>query len=118
MLTILAQSQTSGLIFFLCLVASIVGAILLMGRCFPLEPDEIPEDVIRRVMGNVASGVAKIHDAPCSAQTHFDSALAELAKHTDWRPDNEELAEIVEDAVDHIGLLAAFNGDELKGVRT
>lgn len=56
----------------------------------------------RHVLANVASGVAKMTDAPMSAQTHFDAAINELAKATEWRPDDAELLAIIDDAIEHM----------------
>lgn len=58
--------------------------------------------VIRLVLRNILSGVAKMHDAPMSAQTHFDAAIDQLAKVTTWRPDDPELLEIISSAKEHM----------------
>lgn len=66
-------------------------------------PPSAPVDrLVRHVLSNVVSGVAKLHDAPASAGTHFDSAISELAKATDWRPDDAELAAIIDAAIEHM----------------
>jgi hypothetical protein len=58
--------------------------------------------MIRKVFGEILSGVAKLPDSPCSAQAHFDSAIHELAMVTSWRPDSPELLEIIASATEHI----------------
>jgi hypothetical protein len=59
--------------------------------------------LVRHVLLQVVSGVAKLDDAPMSAATHFDSAINELAKATDWRPDDSELRTIIDSANEHMG---------------
>lgn len=118
---ILATNQTDGVVFFCGMMIVIAAAWFLPSKCrLPVldvaepeshEPPALTEADIRRVLSNIASGVAKIHDAPCSAQTHFDTAIALLAEHTDWRPESDELAAIVTDAVDHMDLHSAFRGN-------
>ena len=56
--------------------------------------------LIRRVLGNVVSGLAKSHESPASSQTHFDSAVCDLARATSWRPADPELLRIIEDAIE------------------
>lgn len=53
---------------------------------------------IQKVFSNLLSGVAKMHDAPCSSASHFDMAISTLAEICEWRPDSEELLEIIRDA--------------------
>ncbi len=60
--------------------------------------------LVRHVLSNLVSGVAKLDDAPASAETHFDSAINELAKATDWRPNDPELRAIIDDAMEHMAL--------------
>lgn len=66
-------------------------------------PPSAPVDrLVRHVLSNVVAGLAKSNDAPISAQSHFDSAINELAKATDWRPDDAELAAIIDAAIEHM----------------
>jgi len=58
--------------------------------------------LVRHVLSNLVSGIAKMNDAPASAGTHLDSAISELAKATDWRPDDPELMAIIDDAIEHM----------------
>lgn len=58
--------------------------------------------VIRSVFGNLLSGIAKMHDAPMSSQSHFDAAIDQLAKVTTWRPEDPELLEIISSAKEHM----------------
>lgn len=60
------------------------------------------DSLVRRVLSNVVCGLAKIDDAPMSAKTHFDSAINELAKLTEWRPRDDELQEIINEAIEHM----------------
>lgn len=59
--------------------------------------------LIRKVLGNVLSGVAKMHDAPASSQMHFDTAVCDLAKATSWRPSDPELLRLIDDAFEVTG---------------
>lgn len=62
---------------------------------------------------NLLSGIAKMHDAPMSSEAHLLTAVAALASATDWRPENEELAEILDDAVQFVALTPGFSGQKL-----
>lgn len=65
-------------------------------------------ETIATVLRNIVSSVAKEHDAPASAATHLELAIADLARATDWRPDNAELRDIIENA---IATTVAFRGE-------
>ncbi len=56
------------------------------------------QEEIKKCFSNLLSGVAKMHDAPCSSAMHFDTAIATLAEMCEWRPNSEELLEIIKDA--------------------
>jgi len=71
---------------------------------WPMVRDEVGIDVVR-VLSNLISGVAKMQDAPVSAETHFYEAIAELADATNWRPGDPDLQEIIQVAVEHMRLL-------------
>ncbi len=58
--------------------------------------------LIRVVFGNLLSAIAKMQDAPMSAQTHLDFVIDKLAKATTWRPDDPELRQIIDDATEHM----------------
>lgn len=61
----------------------------------------LPANTLRRALSNLLSAVAKQHDAPCSASTHMDTAIASIASLADWCPDDPELAGILRDAIDN-----------------
>ena len=54
---------------------------------------------INRVLRDVLSAVAKLDDAPVSARAHLDRVITLLVQHTDWRPDDSDLLEIINDAL-------------------
>lgn len=59
----------------------------------------LPTNTLRRALSNILSAVAKQHDAPCSASTHMDTAIASIASLVDWRPEDPELVGILSDAM-------------------
>jgi len=73
----------------------------IMMQELPVKSDEI-DRLARRVLGNLVSGICKMRDAPMSAETHFDSAINDLAKATSWRPEDDELRAVVECAIEHM----------------
>lgn len=66
-----------------------------------IEDNDI-DVLVRHVLSNVVAGLAKVNDAPISAQAHFDSAINELAKATNWRPADAELVAIIDEAIEHM----------------
>ena len=62
------------------------------------------EHLVRHVLSNLVSAIAKQDDSPASAETHLMSAISELAKATQWRPYDIELAAIIDDAISHMEL--------------
>lgn len=59
----------------------------------------LPANTLRSALSNMLSAVAKQHDAPCSASTHMDTAIASIASLVDWRPEDPELVGILSDAM-------------------
>jgi len=51
---------------------------------------------IRKAVSNLLSYQAKRDDAPCSAETHFGSALITLIEVSGYKTDNPEFQEIID----------------------
>lgn len=73
-------------------------------------------DIIQQALVHICNFVAKENDAPCSAQSHLDYAIALLSQHsTEWRTSqtiDEEIKNIILDAREHIGLYHSWARDK------
>ena len=61
-----------------------------------------------RVLKNILAYCLKKDDAPCSAQTHLDTAIAILANESKWIPEDPAAREIVREAIDSVSVIEAF----------
>lgn len=57
--------------------------------------------VLRKILNDLLSAISKINDAPCSAETHLDSAVVNLVSLLpNYETNNTEFKEIIKFAVD------------------
>lgn len=56
-------------------------------------------NVLKQVIDNLGAALVKMHDVPCSAESHVEQAVRLLAQLTDYVPDDAEAAQAIKDAI-------------------
>ncbi len=63
----------------------------------------------QQALAHIANFCLKQDDAPCSAQSHLDYAIALLSEESgDWNPQDEEIRKIIVEAREHTAYYHAW----------